>query len=46
MHGVLRGDGSLFLGGAEATINLDDRFTHVPAASAGCYQPLSDCSAK
>jgi len=46
VHGVLRADGALFLGGAETTINLDDRFTRVPAANAGCYQPLSDLPAK
>jgi chemotaxis protein methyltransferase CheR len=44
VHEVLRPDGSLFLGGAETTLNLHDRFARVPAANAGCYQPLANAS--
>jgi chemotaxis protein methyltransferase CheR len=42
VHDVLHPDGSLFLGAAETTINLDDRFTRLPASGTGCYQ-MSAC---
>jgi chemotaxis protein methyltransferase CheR len=35
---VLRPDGYLFLGAAETTMNLDDRFRRAPFDRAGCYQ--------
>src|SRR5260370_9239437 len=35
---VLRSDGSLFLGGAESTFNLDDTFERVRPERSGCYQ--------
>ncbi len=34
----LRPDGYLLLGGAETTINIDEEFERIPAASAGCYR--------
>ena len=36
----LRPDGYLFLGAAETTMNLDDRFTRLPVNRAGCYKPI------
>lgn len=38
VHGVLAGDGYLFLGGAETTINLHDGFERVPINRASCYR--------
>jgi chemotaxis protein methyltransferase CheR len=35
---ILRPDGFLFLGGAETTLNIDDRFERVPFDRAGCYR--------
>lgn len=35
---VLRPDGYLFLGGAETTLNLDDRFERLEFARSGCYR--------
>lgn len=35
---LLRPDGYLFLGGAETTLNLDDRFERVNYQRAGCYR--------
>jgi chemotaxis protein methyltransferase CheR len=46
VHNLLRADGALFLGGAETTINLDDRFLRVPVAGTGCYQPVSPNSSQ
>jgi chemotaxis protein methyltransferase CheR len=37
-RGVLRPDGYLFLGCAESTINLDDRFERVPFEKTACYR--------
>jgi chemotaxis protein methyltransferase CheR len=34
----LRPGGYLFLGGAETTLNLDDRFERLPFERAGCYR--------
>lgn len=39
IHDLLRPDGYLFLGAAETTMNLDDRFVRLPANRAGCYAP-------
>lgn len=36
---MLRPDGYLFLGAAESTMNLDERFVRLPANRAGCYRP-------
>jgi len=38
VHRLLRPDGFLFLGGAETTLNVDDRFERVPFDRAGCYR--------
>ncbi len=38
IHSLLRPDGSLFLGGAETTLNLDARFKRMPYERAGCYR--------
>ena len=35
---VLRPDGSLFLGAAETTLNLDDEFERVPIDKTSCYR--------
>jgi chemotaxis protein methyltransferase CheR len=35
---ILRPDGYLFLGGAETTLNLDEKFVRVPFERAGCYR--------
>ncbi len=35
---VLRQDGSLFLGAAETTLNLDDEFERVPIDKTSCYR--------
>lgn len=35
---VLRPDGYLFLGNAESTMNVDDRYVRVPPERAGCHQ--------
>lgn len=37
IHDLLRPDGHLFLGAAETTLNLDDRFIRSPAALSGAY---------
>jgi chemotaxis protein methyltransferase CheR len=36
---IMRPDGSLFLGGAETTMNLDTKFIRVPVGKAICYRP-------
>lgn len=38
MHQTLRPDGYLFLGNAESTLNIDDRYVRVAPERAGCYQ--------
>jgi len=38
LHGAMRPDGYLFLGNAETTMNLDDRYQRVEPSRAGCYQ--------
>jgi chemotaxis protein methyltransferase CheR len=38
IRNILRPDGYLFLGGAETTMNLDERFERVPFDRAGCYR--------
>ncbi len=38
MHQTLRHDGYLFLGNAESTLNIDDRYVRVAPERAGCYQ--------
>lgn len=42
VRGILNPWGHLFLGGAETTLNLGDRFQRVPFDKAGCYR-LKDC---
>lgn len=37
---ILRADGYLMLGGAESTMNIDDRYQRVPVGRTSCYQPL------
>ena len=37
IHDLLRPDGYLFLGAAETTLNLDDRFARVPVGRSGAY---------
>lgn len=34
----LKQDGYIFLGGAETTLNIDDRFGRIPGARSSCYQ--------
>jgi chemotaxis protein methyltransferase CheR len=36
---ILRPEGSLLLGGAETTMNLDDTYQRVPMGKAVCYRP-------
>lgn len=38
VRGTLRPDGYLFLGNAETTLNIDDRYIRVEPSRAGCYQ--------
>ena len=38
MRATMRPDGTLFLGGAETTINLDDAFQRIPIGKASCYR--------
>jgi chemotaxis protein methyltransferase CheR len=38
IHKLLPADGYLFLGAAETTFNLDERFVRCDAGRAGCYQ--------
>jgi chemotaxis protein methyltransferase CheR len=38
VHRLLRPDGYLFLGAAETTLNLDDRFERLQFDKAGCYR--------
>jgi chemotaxis protein methyltransferase CheR len=38
LHQQLRPDGYLFLGNAESTLNIDDRYVRVEPSRAGCYQ--------
>lgn len=42
MHQQLRPDGYLFLGNAESTIHLDDRFVRVEPNRAGCHRLRSE----
>ena len=35
---LLAADGNLFLGGAETTLNIDERFERVAFERAGCYR--------
>jgi chemotaxis protein methyltransferase CheR len=35
---LLRPDGYLFLGAAESTMNVDERFQRAPFERAGCYK--------
>lgn len=41
IYDMLRPDGYLFLGAAETTLNLDERFVRIPANRAGCYKPTA-----
>ncbi len=41
MHDLLRPDGWLFLGGAETTLGLDDRFARTQLDKAGAFQRLA-----
>lgn len=41
IYDLLRPDGYLFLGAAETTLNLDERFVRVPVNRAGCYRPTA-----
>jgi chemotaxis protein methyltransferase CheR len=38
VHGLLRPDGYLYLGGAESTLFLENLFTRIPDTRAGCFQ--------
>jgi len=38
VRGAMRQDGFLFLGAAESTRNLDDRFERLPFSKTGCYR--------
>lgn len=40
IYDLLRPDGYMFLGAAETTLNLDERFSRLPANRAGCYKPV------
>ncbi|MGE3177745.1 MAG: protein-glutamate O-methyltransferase CheR [Vicinamibacterales bacterium] len=40
IYDLLRPDGYMFLGAAETTLNLDERFQRLPANRAGCYRPV------
>jgi chemotaxis protein methyltransferase CheR len=40
MRGVLRPDGYLFLGAAETTMNIHDRYERIPFERAACYRPM------
>jgi chemotaxis protein methyltransferase CheR len=40
VHKALAEDGFLFLGGAESTMNIDERFVRLPYERAGCYRKL------
>jgi chemotaxis protein methyltransferase CheR len=42
IRGAMRQDGFLFLGAAETTRNLDDRFERLPFSKTGCYRIGSD----
>ncbi len=39
IYDLLRPDGYLFLGAAESTMNLDERYVRMPVNRAGCYLP-------
>lgn len=39
VHRIMRPDGSLFLGGAETTMNLDTKFERIAVGKAVCYRP-------
>jgi chemotaxis protein methyltransferase CheR len=40
MYDLLEPDGFLFLGAAETTFSLDDRFERMDVRGAGCYRPV------
>lgn len=42
IRNVMRPDGFLFLGAAETTRNLDERFERLPASKTGCYRITAD----
>lgn len=42
IRNVMRQDGFLFLGAAETTRNLDDRFERLPFSKTGCYRIASE----
>lgn len=46
MRTQLRPDGYLFLGNAESTLNVDDRYVRVEPKRAGCYQLRSHAGLK
>ena len=45
IRGAMRQDGYLFLGAAETTRNLDDRFERLPYSKTGCYRITASTSA-
>lgn len=40
IYEILKPDGYLFMGAAETTINLDDRFTRMQFSQSGCYKKI------
>ncbi len=40
IYDLMPSDGYLFLGAAETTLNIDERFVRMPANRAGCYLPV------
>jgi chemotaxis protein methyltransferase CheR len=40
MRGVMRPDAYLFLGAAETTMNIHERYERIPFERAACYRPL------
>lgn len=41
IHSLLQPDGYLFLGAAETTFNLEERFVRSDLSRAGCYRPVA-----